>query len=245
MTTGEVTRDETTSGGQSSWALAARICFGVTAVLAATGVGMQLYQASTGAWLPLDATPVPTGIEVWHFLSYFTTQSNVLVLATALTLIVRPDRDGPVWRVVRLNALAGITITGLVHWFLLRPPVAPVGVLWLSDALVHVFVPLFAVVGWLIFGPRPRLSLRVILRALLYPLAWLGYTLIIGAVTHWYPYFFLDTREVMVSGVVAYSVGVMILLLVVSAIFRLSEGLLCRREPGPHGPAARLADQAE
>lgn len=234
-----------TSGRTTSWERAARIFFGVTAVAAATGVGMQLYEAATGAWLPNGARPLPTGIEIWRFFSYFTTQSNLLVLATALTLIVRPDRDGPVWRVVRLNALSGITITGLVHWFLLRSPVAPVGVLWLSDALVHVFVPLLAVVGWLIFGPRRRLSLRVILLALLYPLAWLAYTLIVGAVTHWYPYFFLDAREVAVGGVVAYSVGVLILLLVVSAIFRLFEGLICRRPTSTTRPSRAPASQPE
>lgn len=167
---------------------------------------------------------------------------------TALTLLVRPDRDGPAWRVVRLNALSGITITGLVHWFLLRPPVAPLGSLWLSDALVHIVVPVLAVFGWLVFGPRRRLNLRVIALALLYPLAWLAYTLIVGAATQWYPYFFLDAREVGVGGVVGYSVGVLILLLVVSGILWLIDGLmarLARRHQSSSTGTGSSTDEAE
>ena len=47
-------------------------------------------------------------------LSYFTIQSNILVLVAAATVVVDPARDGRFWRILRLDALLGITITGLV-----------------------------------------------------------------------------------------------------------------------------------
>jgi hypothetical protein len=62
------------------------------------------------------------------------------------------SRDGPRWRMVRLNALTGITITGLVHWFLLHPLDDFHGLPWASDTLVHIIVPVIAVLGWLVFG---------------------------------------------------------------------------------------------
>jgi hypothetical protein len=56
-------------------------------------------------------------------------------------------------------------------------------------------VPVLAVTGWLIFGPRPRVTLRVVLLSLIWPAAWLGYTLVRGGLTGWYPYPFLNLQQ--------------------------------------------------
>ena len=99
------------------------------------------------------AQPGPV-VRVWRFFSYFTTQSGLLVAVTSFMLARRVDRDGRWWRVVRLDALVGITITGLVHWFLLHPLDDFHGWQWASDTLTHVVVPILAVASWLVFGPR-------------------------------------------------------------------------------------------
>jgi hypothetical protein len=41
-------------------------------------------------------------------------QSNLIVLTVALVLAWQPFRDGRAWRVVRLDSVLGIVITGLV-----------------------------------------------------------------------------------------------------------------------------------
>jgi hypothetical protein len=51
-------------------------------------------------------------------------------------------------------------------------------------------------VGWLLFGPRPRITGTVIVWAFVWPAAWLIYTFARGAVTGWYPYPFLDAAEI-------------------------------------------------
>src|SRR2546423_843986 len=61
-----------------------------------------------------------------------------------------------------------------------------------TNAVVHYVMPIGIVLGWLLFGPRPRIDLRVVGWALAWPVAWLGYTLVRGAIWHWYPYPFLD-----------------------------------------------------
>jgi hypothetical protein len=43
-----------------------------------------------------------------------------VALVTTAQLARRPARDGAAWRVVRTMAISGISMTGLVHWFLLR-----------------------------------------------------------------------------------------------------------------------------
>jgi hypothetical protein len=57
---------------------------------------------------------------------------------------------------------------------------------------VHVAVPVLTVIGWLVFGPRPRIDARALAWSLVWPIGWLVYTLVVGALTGWYPYPFLD-----------------------------------------------------
>ncbi|BCB90320.1 Pr6Pr family membrane protein [Phytohabitans suffuscus] len=124
-----------------------------------------------------------------------TIQSNLLVLAAAATLAADPARNGRAWRVLRLDGLLGITITGVVYATVLAGLVAHEGVeVWLNAAF-HYFCPLWTVVGWLLFGPRPRITWHTVWWAFAWPAAWVAYTLVRGAVTGWYPYPFLDVTD--------------------------------------------------
>ena len=214
---------------------AARLCFGVTAAIAAFSVGLQLVQDWLGVWDDPGIVEPTHAVRMWRFFSYFTTQANLLVVATSLSLARRADRDGPGWRVARLNALAGITITAVVHWFLLHPLDHFHGWLWASDTLVHIVVPTLAVLAWLIFGPRRRITIRVVGLGLIWPLAWLLYTLVVGAFTGWYPYFFLDVGESGGGLVAAYCVAILILLFAVSCLFWLGDRFLPGRRPAADG----------
>ena len=201
----------------------ARLCFGVTLAIAAFSFGLQFVQDWLGVWDDPSVTQPSPAIRAWRFFSYFTTQANVLVVATSFSLARRADRDGSGWRVARLDALTGITITALVHWFLLHPLDHFRGWLWASDTLVHIVVPTLVVTGWLMFGPRRRIRIRVVLLGLIWPFAWLLYTLVVGGITGWYPYFFLDVRESGMVTVALYSAAILILLLAVSCLFWLGD----------------------
>jgi hypothetical protein len=61
-----------------------------------------------------------------------------------------------------------------------------------TNAVFHYAVPIAAVIGWLAFGPRPRIDARTLAWALAWPLAWFGYTLLHGHFTNWYPYPFVN-----------------------------------------------------
>jgi hypothetical protein len=102
--------------------------------------------------------------------SFFTVLSNLLSGIVSAQLAVRPDRDGPVWRVVRLAALVGITVTGIVYSTVLAQIHEPRGFSeTLVNVLVHYVVPIMMIVGWLAFGPRPRIDTATVLWSLLYP----------------------------------------------------------------------------
>ncbi len=141
------------------------------------------------------AAPVALPTRLLRFFSYFTVQSNLLVLAAAISLAIDPRRDGAVWRVLRLDALLGIAVTGVVSATLLAGLVQHVGIgVWINAGF-HQFSPVWTLVGWLLLGPRPRIDLRTLGWAFAWPVAWLAYTMAHGALTGWYPYPFLNADK--------------------------------------------------
>jgi hypothetical protein len=200
----------------------ARAWHAATAVVAITALVLQLVLVIKGGRV-LDETDQPgLGLRLGRLVSYFTIQSNVLVAVTTLQLARDPRRDGPTWRAVRLAAVVGITVTGVVHFLLLRPLLDLDGADYVADKLLHMVVPVLAAVGWALFGPRPRVDARAVRLALAWPLAWLAWTLVAGGLSGWYPYPFLDHREEEgVPGVVASSVGITVFFLLLFWLARL------------------------
>jgi hypothetical protein len=96
----------------------------------------------------------------------------VLVAVTRSPGSATRARDGRVWQVIRLAAVVGITVTMIIHWFFLRPLLELTGWSDLCDRLLHVVVPLLPVLGWLNFGPRPRVAIKVVLPGLIWPVGW-------------------------------------------------------------------------
>jgi hypothetical protein len=89
---------------------------------------------------------------------------------------------------VRLASLFGSTVTGIVYSTVLAKVHEPHG--WREASTNNVFhyvVPIMMALGWLLFGPRPRIEVRTIAMAMLWPVAWIVYILIYGAITKWYP----------------------------------------------------------
>lgn len=135
-------------------------------------------------------------VRLVRLASYFTIQSNVLVAAAALLLVLRPGRDGALFRVLHLDALLGIAITGIVFWTLLAPLIEHEGVSYLVNLGLHAVSPAAAVALWILVGPRGLVDRATIARAFVWPVAWIAYTLAHGAFTSWYPYPFLDAAAI-------------------------------------------------
>lgn len=221
----------------------ARAFHAVTAVVVLAALVLQLVLVLQGGRV-LDETEQPgLGVRLARLVAYFTIQSNVLVAVAAVTLARAPDRDGPVWRVVRLAGVVGIAVTGLVHFVLLRPLLDLDGADWAADKLLHVVVPVLALVGWALFGPRPRVTGRVVAWALAWPIAWTVVTLLVGRASGWYPYPFLDPREDGVGAVAVAVAGITVLFLL---LFGLAALVDRRAHPAPSGEGVEhLADGGE
>ncbi|MGH8775679.1 MAG: Pr6Pr family membrane protein [Jiangellaceae bacterium] len=174
---------------------------------------------------------------VVRYFSYFTILSNIAVCAVSAILARQPDHDGPAFRVFRLAAVVCISVTGVVHYNVLRPlPEVQDLTGWsqVCDIGLHIVVPILVLVGWLAFGPRPRIDMRTIAVSILLPVAWLAYTLVHGAVSDWYPYPFVDMAEHGYGRVLLNCLGVAVVYLVCCALAHLADRKL---PPAPRHPS--------
>jgi len=190
----------------------------LTAVVAIGAVAFQFVLVLQGAEVLDEVTPPDLPARIYRFFAYFTIQSNLLVAIAAVQLARDPARDGRWWRVLRVAGVAGIGVTGLVHFVLLRPLLDLNGADYVADKLLHMVVPVLAVVGWALFGPRPRVTGRDVGFAIIWPFAWLAWTLVVGGLNGWYPYPFLDHREDGAGAVVVACIGITVLFLAVLAV---------------------------
>ena len=116
-------------------------------------------------------------------------------MSSTLLLALRLDRRSTTFRTSRLAGLVTITVTGVVYHVALAWILDLDGIHQLANQLVHTVVPLLSVIRWLIFGPRGQTSRRAACVSVLYPLCWLVFTLIRGAVISWYPYPFINVTQ--------------------------------------------------
>jgi hypothetical protein len=167
-----------------------------------------------------DASQPDLATRLVRFFSFFTVESNLLMLATSIALVLDPERDGALFRIVRLDALLGIAITWIVFALVLSKIVHVEGLAaWINFGL-HDASPVLALVGWLLFGPRPRIDARTIALAFVWPVAWIVYTLARGALVAWYPYPFLDAATLGYPRVFANIAIVIGLALVLAIVMR-------------------------
>ncbi len=193
----------------------------LTALAVLVGLIWQLVLVIQGVnVLVLPSGKLPgVSTRIIRFLSFFTVQSNILVAFTAATLAWRPKCDGRIWRILRLDALFGITVTGIVYSTLLRGVVDLHGAAAVTNALLHYVSPLMAVIGWLLFGPRPRIDENTLLLSMIWPALYVGYTFAHGAATDWYPYPFVDVTKLGYVTVIRNGIGLIVLLVGVGALF--------------------------
>lgn len=208
----------------------ARSWHGITALLVILSVGAQLLLVIGNVNIGFGPSNAPLGQRIFEFFSYFTIESNILVGIATGMLFFRPDRDGAFWRVLRVGSMFGITVTLAIYHFVLSPLANFTGIAAVSNFGLHYVVPIFAILGWIFFGPHPRITWKVLLLAAIWPAAYIILTIVQGAVTGFYPYPFVNITKLGFTTVAINGVGVVLLLLAVGALFLLVDNLIARRQ---------------
>ncbi len=134
-----------------------------------------------------------------NFFSYFTMQSNLLLAMTLLCAQIAPLSSIGKWASkpsVRSALLLYVGIAGIVYFLMLRDVWHPRGWQLFGDQILHYCVPLLYAADWIFLSERGRLSWRDVLWWLAFPAAYSAYTLAHGYISRFYPYPFLDVRDI-------------------------------------------------
>jgi hypothetical protein len=170
--------------------------------LALVAIGIQL------------SIQVRTGASLANFFSYFTNLSNVF--AAVVLLVIAGSRSiSKHLQSVRALATMNMAVVGIVFTLLLRNE--DLGSLkpWINFVL-HDLMPCAVVLDWLLEPPPSRLRWRNLWVFVIFPAAYLAYTLTRGVATGWYPYPFLNPERVGgYGGVAAYASGITVLFVLV------------------------------
>ena len=232
MTTSQATRPSTTRN-VAPW-------FALNAAVAWLGLGIQFILTSTGMY-PSQATAASqigyanaTGAagalgRIIDFFGYFTIWSNLIVGIVMTLLALNPQRDSPRLRVLRIDTLMMISITGLVYALIIAPYVTNRGWENLSNSLLHQITPIVTIAVFIIAGPRNWFNVKGIFAALIIPIVYVIYTLIRGAVIGAYPYDFFNVVKYGYGAVLINVVAIAVLGLVIAFIYMGIDRLISRR----------------
>lgn len=169
--------------------------------------------------------------EYFAFFTIQTSLMDVVVLLAAGIYAFRAPKDTKVLTIVRLCIVAMAIVTCVVYNLLLRDLPPEPGYIWpvWPNEVLHVWAPILLVADWLFAPGRYAIRLRASFWVLLYPLAWVAFSIVRGLATGWWPYPFLNpTEPAGWLGVVEYILGIAVFLLV-NAVVMNGIAVLYRR----------------
>lgn len=176
-----------------------RISFGLLALFA---IAIQLIRTTQN------------GNSAANFFSFFTIESNILAAIVLLIVGFGALAGAKAYRTfafIRGAATLYMVMTGIVFALLLSglEQRLQVTIPWVNIVL-HYIMPVVMLVDWLLFPPKFRFSFGQTLFWLIFPLAYLVYSLIRGSLIGWYPYPFLDVSQIGWVSVIVMSVVIAI-----------------------------------
>jgi hypothetical protein len=136
-----------------------------------------------------------------NFFAYLTNQSNIafVVLLIIAGVIALQRAEDPRWLTVALALVLTWTITaGIVFAVMVwqgGERGIRIDVPW-SDQVLHFWLPACTIAAWALAPGHRSVPWRVVPITLAYPLVWGAFTLWRGPLIGWYPYYFLDPRQV-------------------------------------------------
>jgi hypothetical protein len=160
-----------------------------------------------------------------EYFAYFTIHTSLIaavVLAVAGIRELQGKSDTKALTLARLSVSTYAIVVAVVYNALLRgtkvlPGDPDYGYNWpvLPNEILHVWAPISIVLDFALTVTITKLSFKQIFWTLLFPLAWLVFTIIRGLNTDWWAYWFLNPNEKGgVTGVVTFILAIVVFMLV-------------------------------
>ena len=164
-----------------------------------------------------------------EYFAYFTIHTSLIaavVLAVAGVRELLGKSDTKALTLARLSVSTYAIVVAVVYNALLRgtkvlPGDPDYGYNWpvLPNEILHVWAPISIVLDFALTVTITKLSFKQILWTLLFPLAWLVFTIIRGLNTDWWAYWFLNPNEKGgVTGVITFILGIVVFMLVSASV---------------------------
>ncbi|HTQ63556.1 MAG TPA: Pr6Pr family membrane protein [Puia sp.] len=149
--------------------------------------------------LMLEANPEKTIAEkTINFFSYFTILSNILIAFSLTIIATKPgSKAGRFFSNPSVQSALAVYIIMVMTMYILflKETWNPQGWQWIADVKLHYLIPILYIVYWIIFVPKGQTHWMNSIVWLIYPLCYLVYTLIRGAISGFYPYPFIDVHK--------------------------------------------------
>ena len=136
--------------------------------------------------------------ETVRFFSYMTIWTNILVTLTLIVPLIAKNSklakflSSPI---METGTMLYITVVGISYHFLLSHIWAPTGLQKVADVSLHYVVPAIYIVYWFLFIKKGEQQYSNSYKWMLYPLIYIIYALIHGAIVNAYSYPFIDVNE--------------------------------------------------
>lgn len=158
----------------------------LTALVAAASLLLQYLLLLRGS-----GAAAGVGMATLRFFGYFTILSNLAVCLACIRLVCGRSLCPAATAVLALC----IGVTGMVYILALQGLWQPTGLQWWVNAGLHYGVPALYLLGWLLLLPHGALRWRALGGVLLVPLVYLGWAMLVAAVTGQAPYPFLELQR--------------------------------------------------
>ena len=162
---------------------------------------------------------VPVPGTLLRFFAFFTIDTNIIV-AVCFTFIFLGNKTSLGRFFSKASTVTAITvyitIVGIVYNVILRSEWDPQGMQKIVDELLHSFIPALFIIFWLIFVPIEQLKWKNAFPWLIYPLLYIAYAIIHGAITKFYPYPFVDVNKLGYNKALLNAGGVLLIIFLLS-----------------------------
>jgi len=208
-------------------------------IISLIGALIGWFAIITQFYLMMGNRVVSVSETTFRFFSFFTIDTNILVALCFTFIFLRSNsRLGKFFsKATTITAITVyITIVGIVYNVILRSLWEPQGMQKIVDELLHSVIPVLFIIFWLIFVPIKQLRWNDAFPWLTYPLIYIIYALIFGAITNFYPYPFVDVNELGYNKALLNAGAVLLVIFLLSLALIAASKIKKKFEEGKRNP---------
>ncbi len=171
--------------------------------------------------------------EINRYFSYMTIWSNILIAMAFFHPLFFPSSRLSFFinkPIVEGGLLVYIIVVMLINHFFLAGIVQFTGMQWVVDRFLHYIIPVLYIVFWIFYGKKGRQEYSNSIRWLIFPLIYILFVLMRGAIIDKYPYPFIDVTELGYPLALRNMVLIGVVYLIVGLIFIILDKRLTKTE---------------